>query len=111
MKRKKLLTVILVLIVLLPAVTIANIYITKIEPTPLFPKVKQGELLKQVARLFVSNTGEESQFHVRVSVAGKKPYTEALGTLKQGENVKDIHILDIDKLSQVNVQEGIYETA
>jgi len=82
----------------------ANISITSIEPTPLFPKPTQGDPLKQLARLSVNNTGDVADCRVRITVEGKKPYMDPLGKLKQGQTIKDIHITDIDKQSRVTIE-------
>ena len=94
--------VLLSVIVIVVSVSFADVGITKIEPTPFFPKVNQGEPLKQVARLSVNTAGEPDS-SVRITIAGNKPYTQALGALKPGADVKDIHILDIDKPSKVTI--------
>ena len=45
-----------------------------LEPTPLFPKVKPGEPLRQIARLKLENGGPAVDAHVKITAAGQQPY-------------------------------------
>lgn len=79
----------------------AGIKITNIDPTPFFPKDKDGEPLKQVARLSVNNTQEAAACKVRITVEGKKPYIEDIGVVEKDKSVHDFHVLDIQQPSKV----------
>jgi len=81
-----------------------DLTIVLIEPTPLFPITRNGEPLKQLARLSINNAGVEADFSVRIIMSGKEPYIESLGRIGQGQHVRDIHILDIDKPTRLTVE-------
>ncbi len=82
----------------------AGINITNIDSTPFFPKVEQGEPLKQVARLSVNNTQEPAACKVCITVEGKKPYIEDIGVVAKEVSVHDIHVLDIQQPSKVSFE-------
>ncbi|MCP4337649.1 MAG: hypothetical protein GY799_01890, partial [Desulfobulbaceae bacterium] len=103
MTSKKLILVGFTLSFLLTVAAMAEITIDKIEPTPLFPKAKEGELLKQVARLSLGNDGEATSCQVRITVEGEKSYIEDIGIVVKGKSVHDIHVLDIAKPSKVTI--------
>ncbi len=49
-----------------------GVRIIALEPTPLFPKAKPGEPLRQVARLKLENRGPAVEAHVKITVAGQR---------------------------------------
>ena len=79
----------------------AAIGISNIIPTPFFPKVNEGEPLKQVARLTLTNTGDEIVCKVLISIDGEKSYLEDIGLVNKGESVHDIHLLDIQRTKNI----------
>jgi len=83
--------------------TMASIGITNIAPTPFFPKVKEGEPLKQVARLTLTNPGNAIVCKVLISIEGEKSYLEDIGVVNKGESVHDIHLMDIQRTKNVTL--------
>ena len=102
--KKWLQKIVIALSVSLQTHAMANIEITNITPTPLFPKIEEGQPLKQLARLSVSNTKEATACKVRITIEGEKPYNEYIGIVAEGESVFDIHILDIQQPKKVSFE-------
>ncbi len=80
------------------------ITITKVEPTVLFPKVKTGEPLRQLARLGINNGGAAGEMKVKITVKGIPAYEEQLGLVKSGESVRDIYVPDISQATELTVE-------
>ena len=53
--------------------------IEKVEPTPLFPKVNRGLLLRQQAVLRLNNFGPRRDVLARITAGGAAAYLEDLG--------------------------------
>lgn len=82
----------------------ASISITKLEPTVFFPKLNDGELLKQIAKLGLKNPGPATAAHLKISLKDKLSYTEDLGFIEAGETAKNIHILDITEPTELTLE-------
>ena len=50
-----------------------SLRIVKLEPTAMFPKVKAGEPLRQLARLSLENSGAETEAKVKVVSKKERP--------------------------------------
>ncbi len=70
-----------------PAARAEGVRIVALEPTPLFPRVKPGEPLRQVARLKLRNDGPTVEARVRVTLAGQPAALETLGPVGPKESV------------------------
>lgn len=104
MKNLTYLTLIFLLSTLIEYSAYAQIEIVNIEPTPFFPKIKEGEELRQLTRITLNNTGSPAKFDVQITVRGKKTITESLGVLGSGEFVKNIYIPDIKTPTKVTLK-------
>ena len=81
-----------------------GVRIVALEPTPLFPKVKPGEPLRQIARLKLENGGPAVDACVKITAAGQRPYLEPLGRITPKESVQTIHIPDIAQPAEIGVE-------
>ncbi|MCE5268823.1 MAG: glycosyl hydrolase-related protein [Planctomycetaceae bacterium] len=90
----------------LPAISEAadTVRILSLEPTPLFPRAKAGEPLRQRVRIKVENSGDAIGARVRITLAGQPPYFEDLGQLERKESVRQICIPDIVQPTDVRVE-------
>ena len=77
----------------------AEVAITKIEPTPLFPRPEAGRPLKQQVELHVSNPGSPIQARVTIAMQGEPAYPESLGELPTGKSVKlvEVFVIAVDE--------------
>lgn len=78
--------------------------ITKVEPTVFFPKVAEGQPLKQVVRLHLNNPGAGFEGQVKVSIQGEQPYTEDLGPVATGASVKEVRVSDRSQPAEVTFE-------
>ena len=101
---KKILVIAFVFVSCISWAATGEVEIVEIKPSPFFPKVEQGEPLKQIVQILVKNTGEEIPVQVRISVEGYESYSEGMDTLSIGENTIDVKVLDIAKLSTVKFE-------
>lgn len=88
----------LLFIAFLTLKSFAGVVITKIAPTPLFPKVKSGETLKQVVRLTINNDGENAAAQLKVLFAGETVLVEDISSVASGESVYEVLIPETDRL-------------
>ena len=86
------------------ATSFGQLRIVDVRPTPFFPKVGNGEPLKQIVQISVKNTGEELPVQVRIRMEDKEAYSEGWDTLLIGENTIDVKVLDITKPSVVKFE-------
>jgi hypothetical protein len=86
---------------------VAAISISNIEPTVFFPKVKSKGRLKQIAELSLKNPKGDTKAKIKIAIKGMGSYTEDLDVVKSGESIKEIHILDISKPSEISFE--LYE--
>ena len=82
----------------------AGVSIGKIEPTPLFPQVEQGQQLKQMARLHVDNAGEPIPAVARVTVGSGSSDTQDLGVVAKGKSAINILIPDMAVPAPVTIE-------
>ena len=82
----------------------AIIEIMHVEPTPLFPRTGEGEPLKQIARLTLNNSGSATVLGARIIMEGEAPFSESLGIVMQGQNVRNIHIPDITGPARLTIE-------
>ena len=101
---KKLLVIVFVFQACISWAATGEVEIVKIIPTPFFPRLEQGEALKQIVQISVNNTGEVTPIQVRISVEGYESYSEGRDTLMMGENTIDVKVLDIAKPSTVKFE-------
>ena len=78
-----------------------NIRIEKVEPTIFYPKVKKNEPLKQIARIFLNNSGKDALAYVKISIEGKSPCREELGIVQSGLTTKEIGIAEVSRPTKV----------
>ncbi len=78
--------------------------ITKIEPTPLFPKVAAGQPLRQRAILRLNNTGNGQTATARITVGQAAPYTQTLGSIETGVSSVAILVTDISQPTRLVVE-------
>jgi hypothetical protein len=71
-----------------------QVSIERVEPTPLFPKVEQGQSLFQLARLHLDNAGPAIALKARITL-GTFTQTEDLGQVHSGKSTTTIHVPDI----------------
>ena len=69
--------------------------IEKVEPTPLFPKVNRGLLLRQQAVLRLNNFGPRRDVLARITAGAAAAYLEDLGEVAPGASSKPITITDM----------------
>ena len=93
--RKKILGLAAVLIALPLVARADSLSITKIEPTPLFPKAAPGEPQRQIVRLSLKNPAAATEVKVTIAVAGSSAYEESLGSLASGTTTKDVRVPEI----------------
>ena len=86
------------------AVGAEGVRIVALEPTPLFPRVKPGEPLRQVARLKLQNDGPTVKVRVKVTLAGQPARLEALGRVATGPSVTEIHIPDVAAPTELGLE-------
>lgn len=101
---KKLLVIVFVFASLISRAETGKLVIIDIKPTPFFPRVEQGEPLKQIVQISVKNVGEEIPVKVRISMDGYASYAEDTDALEVGENTLDVHVLDIQKPTTVKFE-------
>ena len=100
----------LAIVLLLPwcgsgrAAEAGGVRIVALQPTPLFPRVKPGEPLRQVARLTLKNDGPAVEVRVRVTLAGQPAAVETLGVVAPGESVKEIPVPDVAGPTEVSLE-------
>ena len=79
--------------------------IVKIEPTAMFPKVKAGEPLRQLARLSLENSGAETEVNVKIiKEAGKKQWPYDALISQDGTDFQLITLDNADKIRHWNAK-------
>jgi hypothetical protein len=78
--------------------------ITKVEPTPFFPKANAGEPQRQIVRLSLKNPAAPVEAKVKIAIAGTPAYEESLGSLASGTSTKDIRVPEIRKPTELTVE-------
>jgi hypothetical protein len=73
----------------------AGAAITRVEPTPLFPRQTEGSVLRQRVRLHLENAGPPVAMKVRITVGLLSPEMQELGTVAEGKSVANISLPDI----------------
>ena len=86
-----------------PAVRAEGVRIVALEPTPLFPRAKPGEPLRQIARLKLHNAGPAVEARVKITLAGQPAYLEPFGQVAPKESVKEIGIPDLAQPTEIRV--------
>jgi hypothetical protein len=81
----------------------SHVIIEKVEPTPLFPRVRTGQALRQRAMLHLDNPGAPLAATARIAVGDSPAYTEELGEVATGQSVKPIPITDISTPTKVTI--------
>ena len=81
-----------------------GVRIVALEPTPLFPKVKPGEPLGQIARLKLENGSPAVDACVKITAAGQQPYLQPLGRITPKESVQAIRIPDFAQPVEIGVE-------
>ncbi len=81
-----------------------KIRILALEPTPLFPRARTCEPLRQIVRLRLENGGPAVEARVKVAFAGQPAYVEGLGQVGPKESVKEIHAPDIAQPTEIGVE-------
>ncbi|RED47500.1 glycoside hydrolase family 38 N-terminal domain-containing protein [Seonamhaeicola aphaedonensis] len=79
----------------------SKIEITDVKPTPFFPKVKNGQVLRQLVKLSIENKSTETPIKLKVEMGGLETYYQDLGTLAKGSSVHDIIIADVSEATKV----------
>ncbi|MCL5098400.1 MAG: glycosyl hydrolase-related protein [Candidatus Omnitrophica bacterium] len=69
--------------------------ITRVEPTPLYPRQPAGHRLEQLARLHIENSGEVVAGVARITVGASAPEEEDVGTINRGNSVVEVRVADI----------------
>lgn len=82
----------------------ASVAITRIEPTPLFPRQPQGRPLRQLARLHLDNPTEPIAAAMRITVGSQVAETQDLGVVAKGKSVVAIRVPDIAAPTPVLVE-------
>jgi hypothetical protein len=81
-----------------------SLEITKIEPTPLFPKAKAGEPLRQVVRLSLNNAGGETEARVKIMLPDVPVSEQPLGKIGPGATSTDIRVAEIVRPTELTVE-------
>jgi len=81
---------------------LGQVSIVEINPTPFFPKVKNGESLKQLAHMVVSSD-MSMVGRVRISMDGEVMTHPGI-KLEKGRDTVDIHVKDIEKPTQIKFE-------
>jgi hypothetical protein len=81
-----------------------SLKITRIEPTPLFPKAEAGRPLRQVVRLNLENAGIATEAKVKIALAGVPAYEASLGTVGPQASTKDILVPEIVVPAELTVE-------
>ena len=69
-------------------------FIERVEPTPLFPRVEQGQALSQLATLHLTNAGPAIAVKARITL-GTSTHTEDLGDVRVGKSTNTVHLPEI----------------
>jgi hypothetical protein len=77
------------------------VQVDSIIPTPLFPKQANGKQLKQLARLYINNSGESIDAIVKITIGKQMPEKQEIGTLAKGRQVISILVPDITEPTPV----------
>lgn len=101
---KKLLFVVFVFVSVIARGAVSEVEITGLRATPFFPKVEEGESLKQLVQISVNTASQDLPVQVRISVEGFEPYYENLDTLAIGASTIDVHVLDVQKPSSLRIE-------
>jgi hypothetical protein len=90
----------------LPSQSVAGeaIRIVALEPTLFFPKPKKDEPLAQIAKLKLANDGRAIAAQLKITLPGKPSSIEDLGKIDPKESVKEIHVPDLDKLTEMSLK-------
>lgn len=91
------------LAMLVPLVTLAAEVVTSIEPTPLFPKSPDGQLLRQLVRLQVQNPDAPFDATVQVTLGNTATEPQPV-TVPNGEGTVDFLVPDIDRPTPLTVE-------
>ena len=89
---------------LLLAVNALALDIEEIQPTPLFPKLSDGQPLRQLALIRLSNPAAPLALVARISMGKAAPYAEELGDVPSGKSVRRIHVPDIAAPTKVAIE-------
>jgi hypothetical protein len=81
-----------------------SLRIVNVAPTPLFPKQKAGEPLRQVIRLSMTNGGEATEARAKITLPGVPAYDQSLGSVPAGPSTKDIHVPEIARPTELTVE-------
>jgi len=90
MKQYSLFILVFCLILSIPG--FASIKITKVEPTPFFPKQKVNEPLKQLAYITILNEDRESDLNLKVVDGDRLIYSQIFKSIPVGESKNEIFI-------------------
>jgi len=82
----------------------SSLSILELKPTIFFPKINEGEPLKQKAKLVVDCREKVQDVSVKVLVAGKAEFVEEIGDIVHGRNVKPILVPDMDKPTEMIIE-------
>ncbi len=75
-----------------------------VKPTPFFPRVEQGQPLRQTVLLSLKNSGSPITASVRVAMQGQTAYTEELGALPAGSSQRAIRVPDISQPTELTLE-------
>jgi len=82
----------------------SKVRVEKIEPTSLFPKVREGDPLRQRAILHLNNSAAPLALVAKITFGSSAPYTEELGEAPTGKSTRPIYLADISLPTLLKVQ-------
>ena len=82
----------------------ADLAITRIEPTPLFPRQPEGRPLRQLVRLHLDNPTQPVAATVRITIGTRPPEMLDLGRIAKGKSTVTVQVPDIAKAKLLKVE-------